>query len=376
MKSIGIGIIGYGGIGRVHVMAYRSLPFIYGFPADRVNIVGVATRSPETARRAAAEIGCPVWTDDYRELLARDDIDMVDCCLPNDEHEALVLAAAAAGKHIYCEKPLAMDPEQGRRMVAAVQRAGVKSQMTFNNRYFPAVIRARQLVEAGFLGNIYSFRGRYNRASYISRDKPLSWRLRKEVAGGGTLFDLGSHILDLIYFLLGDFGMVQATMDTLVKERPAAAGSQEMLPVDVDDIALMHLRMADGSLGLIETSRMGTGTPNDLQFELFGDKGAIRFNSNDPSWLEVYDCTDPGQPLGGMRGFRKLETVQRYEGARAPDWSMPPHFVRNHAECQYQFLKSIADDLPSSPDFRDGLRVQEAMAAVIRSSDVGGWVKV
>jgi predicted dehydrogenase len=200
--------------------------------------------------------------------------------------------------------------------------------------------------------------------------------LRKEIARSGALFDIGSHILDIFYYLLGDFGSVQATLDTLIKERPVAAGTTEKGPVDVDDIALMHIRMADGTLGLVEASRMGTGTPNDLQFEIFGDKGAIRFNATDPSWLEVYDLRDAGQPLGGMRGFRKLETVQRYEGQKVPDWSMPPTFTRTHAECQYQFLKAIQDDSDPSPTFVDGLRVQEIMEAVLRSSEEGRWVTV
>jgi predicted dehydrogenase len=369
-------MIGYGGIGRVHVMAYRAIPFHYGLPADTINIVGVATTRPETAKRAASEIGCEVWTADYRELLARDDIEVVDCCVPNHMHEEIVVAAAEAGKQIYCEKPLAMDVVQGQRMVAAAERAGVKTQMTFNFRFFPAITRARQLVEEGFLGRVFSFRGRYYRSSYIDYDKPLSWRLRKEVSGGGALFDIGSHAMDLIYCLLGDFGAVQATLETLIKERPIAAGSSEKALVDVDDIALMHVRLTDGTLGLIESSRMGTGATNDLEIEIFGDKGALRFSSTDPSWLQVYDVRDAGKPLGGMRGFRKLETVQRHEGQRSPDWSMVPGFVRSHAECQYQFLRAVTEDRAPSPTLADGLHIQEAMEAAIRSSEEGRWVQL
>jgi predicted dehydrogenase len=369
-------MIGYGGIGRVHAMAYRALPFHYGLPADTINIVGVATSRPETAEKAAREIGCDFWTADYHELLARPEVDLVDCCVPNHKHEEVVLAAAQAGKHIYCEKPLSMNVADGQRMVQAVTSAGVKSQMTFNFRFFPALTRARQLVEAGFLGNIFSFRGRYYRASYIDPNKPLSWRLSKEISGGGALFDLGSHILDLVYYLLGDFGSVQATLDTLIKERPVAAGAAEKAPVDVDDIALMHLRMANGALGLVEISRMGTGAANDLQIEIFGDKGAIRFNSADPSWLEVYDVRDPEQPLGGLRGFRRVETIQRHEGQKSPDWTMPPGFVRTHAECQYQFLKALSEARSPSPSLADGLKVQEVMEAALRSSAEGRWVTV
>jgi predicted dehydrogenase len=376
MKNLGVAMIGYGGIGRVHVMAYRNIPFHYGLPADTVNLVGVATTRPETAETAAREIGCKVWTTDYRELLARDDVHVIDCCVPNHKHAEIVVAAAEAGKHIYCEKPLAMNVAEGQRMLAAVEEAGVKAQLTFNFRFFPGITRARQLVEEGFLGRVFSFWGRYHRSSYINPEKPLSWRLRREISGGGALFDLGSHVLDLIYYLVGDFGSVQATLETLIKERPIAPGATEKGPVDVDDIALMQLRMTDGTLGLAEISRVGTGATNDLQIEIYGDKGALRFNSADPSWLEVYDVRDAGQPLGGMRGFRKLETVQRYAGQKSPDWSMTPGFVRTHAECQYQFLKSVSDDLPPSPNFADGLHIQGAMEAAVRSSQERRWVAI
>jgi len=339
-----------------------------------VQITGVATTNPESAWTAAQEIGCETWTADYHELLARDDVDMVDVCLPNRLHEEVVVAAAQAGKHIYCEKPLAMNMAEARRMVDAVTAAGVKSQMTFNFRFFPAITRAKQLIDEGFLGRVFSYRGRYYRASYIDYAKPLSWRLRKEVAGGGALFDLGSHILDLIHYLLGDFAGVQATMDTLIRERPIAPGSNEMGQVDVDDIALLHTRMADGALGTVEISRMGTGVANDLGIEIFGDKGAMRFNAADPSWLEIYDTRDPDSPLGGMRGFKKLETVQRHADAKSPDWSMPPGFVRAHAECQYQFLKAIDEDRPASPDLADGLHNQAVMAAAERSAAEQRWV--
>ena len=376
MKPVRIGMIGYGGIGRVHAMGYRSLPYHYGFPASSIRLVGVATARPETAQAAAAEIGCEYWTDDYHQLLARADIDAVDICVPNHMHAEIVQAAAAAGKHIYCEKPLAMDVAEAKAMVAAAEAAGVITQMTFNFRFVPAVLRAHQLVQEGFLGRVFSFRGRYYRSSYIDPQKPLTWRQRKAVAGGGALFDIGSHILDLLYSLLGPYDAVQATLDTLIPQRPAAAGAEELAPVDVDDIALLHLRTASGVLGLVEVSRMGTGLTNDLQFEIFGEHGALRFSAVDPGWLEVYDVRDTEKPVGGMRGFRRLETVQRYPAQKAPDWSMAPDFVRTHAECQYQFIRAVAEGRPASPSLADGLHIQAVMAAAELSSAGGSWVKI
>ena len=376
MQRINIGLVGYGGIGRVHAAAYRAIPFHYGLNADSINIVAVATTRMETAKQAAAEIGCDVFTTDYRDLLARHDIDAIDICTPNNSHHEIVLAAAAAGKHIYCEKPLAMNAAEALSMSQAAAAAGVKTQMTFNFRFFPAIARAKQLIDEGFLGEVFSFRGRYHRSSYISRDKPLSWRLQRETTGGGALFDLGSHILDLLYFLLGDFDSVYGTLDTLIKERPLAPGAKEMGRVDVDDIALLHTRLPDGALGTIEISRMGTGATNDLTFEIFGALGAIRFDLAEPAWLHIYDTRDAEKPLGGQRGFRKIEAAGRYDGQRAPDWTMSPDFMRVHAECQYQFIKSIWEDRTTSPSFHDGLHVQRIMEAAERAAEQGCWVKL
>jgi len=376
MKNLGIAIIGYGGVARVHGMAYRSIPFHYGFPADMVKIIGVADAKLESAEAAARELGSDLWTTDYRTLLAREDVDIVDICVPNVLHEEMIFAAAAAGKHIFCEKPLALNVEQGQRIVKAVEKAGVKSQLNFNFRFYPAITRARQMIEQGFLGRVYSFRGCFYRSSYIDPNKPLSWRLSKDVAGGGASFDLGSHILDLVYFLLGDYSSVLATVDTLIPERPVAPGAAEKGKVDVDDIVIMQVRMADNTLGSIEISRMGTGATNDLKIEIFGEKGALRFSAEDPSWLEVFDVSDPIQPTGGMSGYRRVQTVGRFEAHKVPDWSMAPGFVTTFAESQYKFIQAVSEGLTPAPTFKDGLHIQKVMQAAFISSDEKRWVKI
>lgn len=372
MPKINIGLIGYGGIGRVHAAAYRAIPFHYGLPADSVAIAAVATTRQSTAHSAAKEIGCDFHTDDYRQLLARDDIDAVDICTPNNSHHEIALAAAAAGKHITCEKPLAMNVAEAQAMAKAVEAASLKAQLTFNFRFFPAIALAKQLLDEGFVGRIFSFRGRYHRSSYISSDKPMSWRLQREVTGGGALFDLGSHVLDLLYCLLGEFAAVNASLDTLIKQRPIAPGASETAPVDVDDIALLRARLPDGALGTVEISRMGTGATNDLCVEIFGDTGAIRFDLADPAKLHVFDARLPAH----QQGFRSLQAASRYAGQRAPDWTMSPDFMRVHAECQYQFIRAIWDDSPTAPSFADGLHIQRIMAAAEESSNAGTWVNL
>jgi predicted dehydrogenase len=376
MIRTGIALIGYGGIGRVHALAYRSLQFHYGLPADALRIVGVATGHAETAARAAHEIGCEVWTDDYRTLLDRADVHVVDICTPNYAHEAVVLDAAAAGKHLYVEKPLARDVAEARRMAQAVAQAHLKGQVSFNFRFTPAVVRARQLMAAGFTGRNFSFHTRYHRSSYIAPKKPLSWRLSREAAGGGALFDLGSHALDLVHYLLGEVSEINATLETLITERPLSTGAAAAGRVDVDDLALLQLRMADGCLGVMEVSRMGTGATNDLRIEIFGELGALRVSLDEPDWLYVYDVRDADGPLGGMRGFKRIETGQHFDGQVMPDWTMPMNFIRSHAESQYQFLRAVWEDRAPQPDLDDGLYVQRLMAAAALSSADRRWVRL
>ncbi len=376
MKPVTVGLIGYGAIGRVHALGYRAIPFHYGLPADSVQIVGVATSRAESAAKAASEIGCGYWTADYRELLARPDIQVVDVNVPNHLHEEIVLAAAAAHKHIYCEKPLAVSVAQGKRMVQAASDAGVLTQMTFNFRFFPALERARQLIAEGFLGRLYSFRGRYYRSSYIDPAKPLSWKLRSETSGAGALYDLGAHIIDMLYSLLGEFGQVQATLETVIRERPTTLGGGEMAPVDVDDIALLHIRLRDGTLGVVEASRLGTGFTNELTFEIFGEKGSLRFDAANAGILEVYDVGAPDAPIGGRRGITRVESGNRYPGAKMPDWTMAPGFLRSHSECQANFVRAVAESRPTSPSLADGLHVQAVLEAALRSSQQARWVGV
>jgi predicted dehydrogenase len=281
----------------------------------------------------------------------------------------------AAGKHVYIEKPLAMDLVQAERMAAALDAAGLKGGMTFNFRFYPAAMRARQLMDEGFPGRIYSFYARYHRSGYISPSRPSSWRLRRDVSGGGSLYDLGAHVLDLIRWLLGDVAEINATLETLVRERPVKAGATETAPVDVDDLALLQMRLLrDGALGTAEFSRMGTGAVNDLRLEIFGELGAIKLSLEEPDWLEIYDARTPDRPLGGARGFTRVETVQRFDGAVSPDWTMPMGFVRSHAECQYRFLRAVWDGSAPSPDLHDGVAVQRLLAAAELSSAEKRWV--
>lgn len=363
-----IALIGYGAMGRAHAMAYRDIVYHYGLRADAVKIMGVATTRAESAQKAAAEVGCDVAVADYRELLARDDVDVVDVCTPHDSHEEILIAAAKAGKHIYCEKPLARTVDEATRAAGAIRASGVKCGLTFNFRFFPCVLQAKKLIDDGFIGRAFSFHGRYFRASYIDPTRPMAWRLRKAQAGGGIVIDSGAHLLDLAQWLMGDVAEVRATLDTPHKQRPATKGSAQLETVDVEDMAFVQMRTQAGVLGALEMSRMATGATNDIWFEVRGDKGALRFTLEEPNWLYAYDMRS------AHRGFVRLETVQRYDGQLAPDWTSPVGAARTHAECQYRFLRAVWDGTEPSPGLDDGLRVQRLVDAVYRSHERGNWI--
>ncbi len=366
-------MIGYGAMGRAHAMAYRDLQHHYALPAGTVRVVGVATTRRESAEAAAREIGGADAVTDYRELLARDDVQIIDLCTPHDSHEEIVIAAARAGKHIYCEKPLARSGAEAERIAAAVRAAGVRCALTFNFRYFPCVQRARQLLNAGFCGRLFGFHGRYFRASYIDASRPMSWRLRRSSAGGGVLIDSGAHVVDFAQWLVGDIHQVRASLDTPHRERPRAAGAAELETVDVEDMAFVQLRTGSGVMGTLEVSRMATGATNDVWFEVRGQLGAIRFTLEEPNWLFVYDA----RASAATRGWTRVETVAKYDGAVMPDWTQPVGVSRTHAECQYRFLKSIWDDADTgAPNIEDGLRVQRIIDAAYASAASDRWTIV
>lgn len=375
--EIRVGLVGYGFIGKVHTLAYKLLPMIYDpFPAE-IKLVGVSAASQASTQKGVTQGGYQFGTTDWRELMERDDIDVIDCCTPNFLHKEVVTAAMRAGKHVYCDKPLAMDLVEAREIVSVAQETGVKHQMTFNYRFVPAMMRARQLVEEGFLGRVFSFRAAYLHAGYIDPERPMSWRLDVTRGGGGALFDLGSHVLDLIRFLLGEYESIHALSETFIKERPMPGRPDEKMPVEVDDLTLMTVRMANGAVGTVEASRLATGTNDELRLEVHGSQGALRFNLMDPNWLYVYDVREPGAPIGGIRGFKAIETVQRYPPpAVLPGPKFSIGWMRYHVASQYDFITSLVEDRPTSPDFVDGMKVQEVMEAGYISTREKRWVSL
>lgn len=370
MKELGIGVIGYGFIGRVHTLSYLNIPFFYEPLPVKLRLVGVCSSRLENAKKGIEQSGFEFATDDYRDILERKDIDLVSICTPNNLHKDMFIDAIAAGKAIYCEKPLARDLKEAESMLKAYRDSNQVAQMTFEYRFQPALMRAKTLIEDGFLGKPLSARVAYLHSGYIDPERPISWRLDKKASGGGAIHDLGSHIIDLIIFLMGDFKNIDSRLKTFCKKRPRPGGD-EYAEVEVDDIAFATFELKNGLLGMLEASRVATGTNDEIRIEIHGDKGSIRFNSMQPNYLDIYDTREDPEPLGGYRGYKSIETVQRYPspalGFPGPKFSIG--WLRYHVASAYDFVRNAIEGKRLEPDIYSGYKVQEAIEAILISHE-------
>ncbi len=376
-KELGIGMVGYGFIGKVHTYAYLNLPLFYDPAPARIKLVGVCTSHKETGKKAIEQVGYEFATTDYTELLNREDIHIIDCCTPNYLHKNIIIDSIKAGKHIYCDKPMAMNLNEAKEILKVVKKVRIKHRMAFEYRFIPAIMRAKQLIDDGFLGKALSFRVCYLHSGYVDPNRPMSWRLEKDKSGGGALFDLGSHGLDLLRYLSGEYESVYAILETFVKRRPRMNEPGKKANVEVEDIALLQIRLKNGAVGTLEASRIATGTNDELRIEIHGTDGAIYFNLMDPNWLYVFDNREKEEPIGGYRGFKKIETVQRYpKPAVLPGPKFAIGWMRYHIHSQYEFIRSIVEDSPNLPGLYDGYKVQEIMEAAYISAKRKSWVNL
>ena len=378
-RPLRVGIVGHGFMGFTHAHAYRSLPYYYAQPPAPVELYGVAARSEATLDKAVAAYGYPCTTTDYHALCAHPDVDAIHCCTPNALHKEVLLAALEHGKHVYMDKPLATTLEDAREMArAAKAHPECVAQMTFQYRFIPALLRAKELVEAGALGRLFSVRMAYLHAGYIDPKRPYSWRLDPDQSGeGGALFDLGAHVVDLALHLFGPIVQVLHEKETFIRERPLPGKPEEMRPVTVDDLSLLTVRFENGARGTIESSRMATGTQDEIRIEAHGAKGAIRFNMMQPNYLDYYDATRPGGDYGGERGFQAIECVARYP--RPATYPGPKNTIgweRFHVHAVHEFLRCIVENRTATPGIQDGFHVQAILHAALQSSTSGTWVDV
>lgn len=374
MKTYTVGILGFGFIGQVHAYAHLTLPLYYPQAAFRTRITHIGTAGMETARQGCARVQADVPVTDYRQITENPQIDIVHICTPNHLHKDMLLSAIAHNKHIYCDKPLVINAAEADQIKQALAGYSGIAQMTFQNRFFPATMRAIQLARSGFLGDVHEFRAGYLHAGNATAATPLKWKLSAR-HGGGVIADLGAHIFDLIHALLGEYDSLFAAARIAYARRPSAETPGRLENVEAEDCVKIVAGMRSGAIGTIEASKTATGTEDELRFELHGSTGAIRFNSMQPHRLDVYDARVADQPLGGMKGWTAVDCGQRYPEAQFPGPKFSIGWMRAHVACLYNFLSHVSNGVPGEPGFEQGLYVQHVIERVRESVSRGERVK-
>ena len=384
--TIGVGLIGYAFMGAAHSHAFRTAPHFFDLPLHPELSV-LAGRNAVKVADAAARLGWASTETDWRRVIERDDVQLVDVCTPGDTHAEIAIAALEAGKHVLCEKPLANTVAEAEAMAEAAARAatrGVRSMVGFTYRRVPAIGLARQLVAEGRLGEIRHVRAQYLQDWIADPLAPMSWRLDKEKAGSGALGDIGAHVIDLTQFITGrTISGVSGLLETFVKERPLPAesgklsgvGGSEMGTVTVDDAAAFLARFDGGALGVFEATRFATGRKNAIRIEINGSEGSLAFDFEDMNVLHFHDATEPA----ATAGFRRIvvtEPEHPYVGA----WWPAGHGLGYEHGFTHQvvdLLTAIAKDEDPTPSFADGLQVQRVLDAVERSAaDRSTWTSI
>ena len=367
VQTIGIGMLGYGFMGKAHSNGYKTLAYMTWPPPLLPRLVAIAGRNAEAVGAAARRYGFEQAVTDWREIVADERVQVFDNSGPNNFHAEPSIAAAEAGKHVICEKPLGRDADEAYESWQRVAATGVKHMCAFNYRFVPAVRLAREIIASGELGEIFHFRGRYLQEWIVDADFPMVWRLDKSVAGSGTLGDLGAHVIDLARYLVGEITEVSAATRTFVKDR---AGGR----VDVDDAVESIVEFEGGAVGTIEASRFCLGRKNALSFEINGSKGSLAFDIERLNELQVhYKDSTPG---ASAQGFRTV-LVSEADHPFWQHWWPQGHMLgweHSFVHELHHFLTAIRDDADVAPHgatFEDGYRAAEICDAMLRSAENG-----
>jgi predicted dehydrogenase len=373
MAQLNVALIGYAFMGRAHSNAYRQVGRFFT-PKYLPRMKVLCGRTPAAVKTAADQLGWEEISTDWREVVRRKDIDIVDIVTPGDSHAEIAIEAAKAGKVVFCEKPLANTVKESERMLAAVKKAGVIHMICHNYRKAPAVTLARQIIDEGRLGRLYHFRGTYLQDWVADPNVPLYWRLQKEKAGSGALGDIASHSLDLAHYLVGPVTEVSAALETFVKERPLPDNPKKKGRVTVDDASASIVRFGNGALGTIEASRFATGRKNYNRFEINGSKGSIAFNLERMNELDVY-FTDDEKRVQGFHNIMVTEPEHPYFKA----WWPAGHIIgyeHTFVHTVYDLLEGIAKNKMPTPNFEDGVKNQKVLAAMEKAAVTKRWVTV
>lgn len=386
MKNLNIGLIGAGFMGKAHSLAYVAMPMFF-WPAPAIPVrKTIADINAEVAAEAAKRFGFEKSSGDWRSVIEDPEIDIVDIATPNHLHAEIVVAAAKAGKHIICEKPLARDGAEAKTMYDAVTDSGIVHMVAFNYRRTPAVALAKKYILEGAIGDILNFRGTYLQDWSADPDSPLSWRFQKKIAGSGALGDIGTHVVDLARYLVGEITQVNTQLKTWITSRPIQSGTVDKLgigaknvdgprgDVDVDDEVLSLLEFENGAIGSLEATRNAHGRNNFLTFEIHGTKGSIYFNYERRDELQVAFAND----LGDRKGFRTVYTGPAHPHGEAL-WPIPALGI-GYGETKiieaHDFIEAIIKGTEVSPNFKDGYQVNLIADAMAESAQKRSWVAV
>ncbi|QHP54943.1 gfo/Idh/MocA family oxidoreductase [Pectobacterium carotovorum subsp. carotovorum] len=373
MKDVRIGLIGTGYIGRAHAIAYAQAPTVFPLKGNLVKAM-LAEVSPELAAKRAQEFGFQRSTGDWRALVADPDIDVVDICAPNFLHKTMAMAAIQHGKHVYSEKPLALNARDAREMVDAAQQAGLKTLVGFNYMKNPTSQLAKEIIASGEIGEVVHFYGTHNEDYLADPNKPADWHCFKETAGLGALGDLAAHIVNMAQYLVGDIASVCGDLQTVITQRPTAPGSSEQVQVENEDQAHAMVRFVSGARGVIETSRIACGRKMGLTYVVTGTKGTLSFTQERMAELKLYRHDDPEN----RQGFKTLLT-----GPQHPDYAAfcasAGHGIGFNDQKTVEvrdLIDGIAADVPMWPDFEEGWKVSRVLDAIVQSHETARWVNV
>lgn len=385
MRDINVALIGGGFMGKAHSMAYATMPmFFWPAPARPVKKL-IVDVTDELARTAAERYAWESHTTSWEAAINDPEIDLIDIATPNNMHAEIAIAAAEAGKHVICEKPLAPTATEARQMLEAVEKAGVVNAVAFNYRRTPAVALAKRYIDEGAIGEILNFRGTYLQDWSADPNSPLSWRFQKKIAGSGAVGDIGSHVVDLARYLVGEIEEVTSVVSNFIQDRPlqtsgfdalgaGEAGSGPRGAVDVDDEAMTLLRFRGGAVGSMEATRNAWGRNNFITFEIHGTEGSLYFNYENRDELQVAFKNEPAD----RRGFRTV-----YTGPNTPYgealWPIPALGI-GYGETKiieaYELMRAITGEAPIRPDFADGYQTALVDEAIIASGASGQWQNV
>jgi len=376
---IGVGMLGYAFMGKAHTNGYKTLPYMMYPPVAIPDLVAIAGRNEEAVREAAVRYGYQKYYTDWHDLIADDDVQLFDNGGPNDAHAEPSIAAAEAGKHVFCEKPLARTAAEAKEMWDAVEKAGVKHMVAYNYRFVPAIRQIRNLVESGKLGQIYHWRAVYLQEWIMPHyGTPRIWRLDGDTAGSGALGDLGSHIIDLAHFLMGDLKSLKAYTTTFINERPDPADPNKMLPVTVDDAFVAACEFENGALGTFEATRYAGGRKNYNCFEINAERASIRFNLERMNEFDIFWIEPEPRETEGWTNVLVTEGFHPW----IENWWPHGHIIGWEHTFVHEIdhlLRAIVNDedvAPYGATFEDGYKANVIMDAIGQSAREGGQVDI